>query len=112
MFRNNSLKIDPLINSNLQELLKEININIDVDENLSDTQKTAFELFKNGQNFKFSQTSSDRAEIWWTCASGRGMKNRKVWWSYPTGGVGRGPQNFRKFQFLTIFRSRRSNGLT
>jgi ATP-dependent DNA helicase PIF1 len=50
MFRNNSLKIDPLINSNLQELLKEININIDVDENLSDTQKTAFELFKNGQN--------------------------------------------------------------
>jgi ATP-dependent DNA helicase PIF1 len=50
MFRNNSLKIDQLINSNLQELLKEVNINIDVDENLSDTQKTAFELFKNGQN--------------------------------------------------------------
>ena len=50
MFGSNTLTISPMINSNLQELLKKVNINIDINDNLSDTQKIAFELFKNGKN--------------------------------------------------------------
>ena len=50
MLKNNILKVDSQLNSNFQELLKEIDINVDVDDNLSKSQKCAFELFKNGEN--------------------------------------------------------------
>jgi len=50
MFKNNVLKTDPYINSNIQDMLNDMNIVIDVDENLSDTQRDAFKLFKNKEN--------------------------------------------------------------
>ena len=50
MLKNNILKAEGQLNNNFQELLKEININVDVNDNLSESQKCAFELFKNGEN--------------------------------------------------------------
>jgi ATP-dependent DNA helicase PIF1 len=50
MLKNNILKADIQLNNNFQELLKEINIDVDVNNDLSNSQKCAFELFKNGDN--------------------------------------------------------------
>jgi ATP-dependent DNA helicase PIF1 len=50
MFKNNLLKVDVQINQNIQDMLKEANINIDFHDNLSDSQKKALELFKEGNN--------------------------------------------------------------
>lgn len=50
MFGSNTLTVSPIINSNLQDLLKKVSINIDINDNLSETQKIAFELFKDGKN--------------------------------------------------------------
>ena len=50
MLKNNSVKIAPILNNNIQDLLLELNIKIDPYENLSKTQKCALDLFKDGKN--------------------------------------------------------------
>ena len=45
MFKNNLLQVNGQINQSIQDMLKEANINVDFDENLSDSQKkTADEI--------------------------------------------------------------------
>lgn len=50
MFKNNQLHVDSQLNQNLQDMLKDMNINIDMHENLSNSQKHSLELFKEGKN--------------------------------------------------------------
>jgi hypothetical protein len=50
MFKNNLLQVDVQVNQNIQDMLRDANINVDFNENLSDSQKKALELFKEGNN--------------------------------------------------------------
>ena len=50
MFKNNLLQVESQLNQSIQDMLKEANINVDYDDNLSDSQKRALELFKEGRN--------------------------------------------------------------
>jgi ATP-dependent DNA helicase PIF1 len=50
MFKNNLLQVESQLNQSIQDMLKEANINVDYDDNLSDSQKKALELFKEGRN--------------------------------------------------------------
>lgn len=50
MFKTNLLKVDDQINQNIQDMLREANINIDFHDNLSDSQKKALKLFQEGNN--------------------------------------------------------------
>lgn len=48
--KNNQVQVDKLIPDSIQDLLKEHNIIVDFDDNLSETQKVAFSLFKENKN--------------------------------------------------------------
>lgn len=50
MFKNNLLQVDVQLNQNIQDMLRDANINVDYDDNLSDSQKKSLELFKEGRN--------------------------------------------------------------
>lgn len=50
MFKNNSLHVESQLHRTLQDMLKDANINIDIHDNLSDSQKNALKLFQEGQN--------------------------------------------------------------
>lgn len=50
MFKNNLLQVESQVNQSIQDMLKEANINVDYDDNLSDSQKKVLELFKEGRN--------------------------------------------------------------
>lgn len=50
MFKNNLLQVDVQVNQTIQDMLRDANINVDFNENLSDSQKKALELFKQGNN--------------------------------------------------------------
>ena len=51
MFKNNQVKIEKLIPDAIQDLLKQhLNIEVDYTENLSESQKHAFNLFKENKN--------------------------------------------------------------
>jgi ATP-dependent DNA helicase PIF1 len=50
MFKSNQLQVESQLNQTIQDMLKEANINIDTKDNLSDSQKHALELFKEGQS--------------------------------------------------------------
>jgi len=49
--KNNQVKIEKLVPDSIQDLLKEhLNITVDYEDNLSETQKDAFKLFKENKN--------------------------------------------------------------
>lgn len=50
MFKSNQLHVESQLNQTIQDMLKDANINVDIHENLSDSQKHALELFKEGKN--------------------------------------------------------------
>jgi len=50
MLKNNSLRVESQISDTIQELLRDVNIEIDMNDTLSCNQKRALELFKNGHN--------------------------------------------------------------
>ena len=50
-FKNNQVKVQKLVPDSIQDLLKEhLNINVDFEDNLSESQKDAFKLFKEDKN--------------------------------------------------------------
>lgn len=50
MFKNNVLEVESQLNQTIQDMLKDANINVDIHDNLSDSQKRALELFKENRN--------------------------------------------------------------
>lgn len=50
MFKNNLIKTDFQVNQIIQDMLKEANMDIDFNEDLSNSQKKALELFKDGNS--------------------------------------------------------------
>jgi ATP-dependent DNA helicase PIF1 len=50
MFKNNQLNVERQLNQTIQDMLKEANINMDVNDNLSNSQRHALDLFKEGKN--------------------------------------------------------------
>ena len=49
--KNNQVKIEKLVPDSIQDLLKEhLNITVDYEDNLSETQKDTFKLFKENKN--------------------------------------------------------------